>query len=71
MSMILHDWNRWRRKLLVKKTCDALPVGGGFIGIETLIDDAHRGYTIGMFLSLTMLMEFGKAFDFTRSESIS
>ena len=39
--------------------------------IETLIDYAGRRNTFGLFMSLTMLMEFGDAFDFTGSEFIS
>ena len=71
MGMILHDWNLERKKLLVKKAYDALTVGGAFIVVETLIDDARRRNTFGLFMSLTMLMEFGDAFDFTGSEFIS
>ncbi len=71
MGMILHDWNLERKRLLVKKAYDALPVGGAFIAIETLIDDARRDNTFGLFMSLTMLMEFGDGFDFTGSEFIS
>jgi len=68
MGMILHDWNLERKKLLVKKAYDALPAGGAFVAIEALIDDARRSNTFGLFMSLTMLMEFGDAFDFTGSE---
>ena len=71
MGMILHDWNLERKKLLVRKAYDALPVGGAFIAIETLIDDARRNNTFGLFMSLTMLMEFGDAFDFTGAEFIA
>ena len=71
MGMILHDWNLDRKKLLIKKAYDALPEGGAFIAIEALIDDARRTNTFGLFMSLTMLMEFGDAFDFTGSEFIS
>lgn len=70
MGMILHDWNLERKKLLVKKAYEALPVGGAFVAIEALIDDARRTNTFGLFVSLTMLMEFGDAFDFTGAEFI-
>lgn len=68
MGMILHDWNLERKKLLVQKAYDALPEGGAFIAIEALIDDARRTNTFALFMSLTMLMEFGDAFDFTGLE---
>ncbi len=69
MGMILHDWNLEQKKALVKKAYDALPKGGAFIAVEALIDDARRENTFGLFMSLTMLMEFGdRAFDFTGAE---
>ncbi len=71
MGMILHDWNLERKKLLVKKAYDALPEGGALIAIETLIDDARRDNTFGLFMSLTMLIELGDAFDFTGAEFIA
>jgi hypothetical protein len=70
MGMILHDWNLEKKELLVKKAYDALPEGGAFIAIEALIDDARRTNTFGLFMSLTMLMELGDAFDFTGDEFI-
>jgi len=68
MGMILHDWNLERKKLLIRKAFEALPEGGAFVAIEALIDDARRTNTAGLFMSLTMLMEFGDAFDFTGAE---
>lgn len=65
MGMILHDWNLEQKKLLVKKAYEALPNGGAFVAIESLIDDARRTNTFGLFLSLNMLIEFGDAFDYT------
>lgn len=68
MGMILHDWDLDRKKLLIRKAFEALPDGGAFIAIEALIDDARRENTFGMMMSLTMLLEFGDAFDFTGAE---
>ncbi|WP_421999826.1 methyltransferase [Reyranella sp.] len=68
MGMILHDWNLERKKLLVRKVFEALPEGGAFVAIESFIDDARRSNSFGLFLSLTMLIEFGDAFDFTVAE---
>ena len=70
MGMILHDWNLERKRLLVKKAYDALPEGGAFVAVEALIDDARRTNTFGLFMSLTMLVEFGDGFDFTGAEFI-
>ncbi len=65
MGNILHDWNLENKKILIKKAYDALPVGGAFIAIENLIDDARRENAFGLLMSLNMLIEFGDAFDYT------
>ena len=65
MGNILHDWNLEKKKILIKKAYEALPVGGAFISIEKLIDDARRENVFGLLGSLNMLVEFGDAFDFT------
>jgi hypothetical protein len=71
MGMILHDWSLDQKKQLVQKAYDALPEGGVFVAIEALIDDARRSNTFGLFMSLTMLIEFGDAFDYTGAEFIT
>ena len=68
MSHILHNWNLERKKHLIRSAYDALPEGGVFIINENLIDDARRENVFGLTLSLTMLIEFGDAFDFTGSD---
>lgn len=71
MGMILHDWNLEQKKLLIRKAFEALPDGGALIAIEALIDDARRTNTMGLFVSLTMLLELGDAFDFTNAEFVA
>lgn len=68
MGMILHDWNLEKKMHLIKAAYEALPPGGAFIVIETLIDDARRENAFGLMMSLNMLIEFGDAFDFTGSD---
>ncbi|HEX7878798.1 MAG TPA: methyltransferase [Candidatus Eisenbacteria bacterium] len=68
MGMILHDWNLEKKKMLIKKAYDALPVGGAFVVVENLIDDARRENAFGLMMSLNMLIEFGDAFDFTGAD---
>jgi hypothetical protein len=68
MGMILHDWDLERKRLLVAKAYEALPEGGAFIVIESLIDDARRENTFGLMMSLNMLIEFGDAFDYTAAD---
>jgi O-methyltransferase domain/Dimerisation domain len=68
MGMILHDWNLKRKKRLIAAAYDALPEGGAFIVIETLIDDARRENTFGLLMSLNMLIEVGDGFDYTAAD---
>jgi hypothetical protein len=68
MAHILHDWNLERKKQLIGAAYDALPDGGAFIVVEHLIDDARRDNVFGLTMSLTMLLTFGDAFDFTSSD---
>jgi hypothetical protein len=39
-----------------------------FIAVENLIDDRRRQNVFGLLVSLTMLIEFGDAFDFTAAD---
>jgi len=71
MGMILHDWNLEKKKVLIRKTYDALPEGGAFVVIEALIDDARRKNAFGLLMSLNMLIEFGDAFDYSGSDFAS
>jgi hypothetical protein len=68
MGLILHDWNLEKKKALVKQAYDALPAGGAFIVVESLIDDARRENAFGLLMSLNMLIEFGDAFDYTAKD---
>lgn len=68
MGMILHDWNLEKKLQLIQAAYDALPIGGAFVAIENLIDDARRENTFGLLMSLNMLIEFGDAFDFTGAD---
>jgi predicted O-methyltransferase YrrM len=65
LGNVLHDWNLERKKVLIKKAYDALPVGGALIAIENLIDDARRENLFGLLMSLNMLIELGDGFDYT------
>lgn len=68
MGMILHDWNLERKKSLIRSAYAALPSGGAFIVVESLIDDARRKNVMGLMMSLNMLIEFGEAFDYTAAD---
>lgn len=68
MGMILHDWNLENKMMLIRKAYDALPEGGAFIVVETLIDNARRENAFGLMMSLNMLVEFGEAFDYSGAD---
>ncbi|RDH78089.1 methyltransferase [Mycolicibacterium moriokaense] len=68
MGMILHDWDLDTKQRLIAKAFEALPDGGAFVVIESLIDDARRTNTFGLIMSLNMLIEFGDAFDYTAAD---
>jgi hypothetical protein len=68
MGLILHDWNLENKMKLIRAAYDALPDGGAFIVIESLIDDERRENAFGLMMSLNMLIEFGDAFDYTGAD---
>jgi hypothetical protein len=65
MGNILHDWGLRDKKMLIKKTYDALPEGGAFVVIENIIDNDRRSNVPGLLMSLNMLIETGEGFDYT------
>jgi hypothetical protein len=68
MGNILHDWNEDQKVMLLQKAYDALPSGGAFIAIEMVIDDERRKNTMGMMMSLNMLIETPGGFDYTGAQ---
>lgn len=68
MGMILHDWDLPNKIMLIQKAYNALPKGGAFIVVESLIDDERRENAFGLMMSLNMLIEFGVAFDYTGAD---
>lgn len=70
MGNILHNWDLETKKMLIKKACNALPVGGALVVIENVIDDERRENVFGLMMSLNMLIETDGGFDFTAAEFI-
>lgn len=68
MGNILHDWDEENKIMLMKKAYEALPEGGAFVAIEGIIDDERKKNVFGMMMSLNMLIETGKGFDYTFSD---
>lgn len=65
MGNILHDWDEDKKLFLMKKAYDALPANGAFVAIENVIDDERKKNAFGMMMSLNMLVQTGKGFDYT------
>ncbi|MFT4859782.1 MAG: hypothetical protein ACJAWX_000969 [Algoriphagus sp.] len=65
MGNILHDWDEETKLMLMKKAYDALPIGGAFVAIEGIIDDDRSKNAFGLMMSINMLIETGKGFDYT------
>lgn len=68
MGHILHDWDLEEKRLLIGKAYDALPEGGALIIYEMLIDDERRENTLGLIMSLNMLIETPGGFDYTGAD---
>lgn len=65
MGNILHDWDEETKVMLMKKAYAALPTGGAFVAIENVIDEERKQNVFGLMMSLNMLIETGKGFDYT------
>ena len=70
MGHILHDWNLEQKRMLVRKAYEALPVGGAFVAYDCIIDDERRKNTMGLMMSLNMLVETAGGFDYTGADCI-
>ena len=68
MGHILHDWNMEEKRMLLKKAYDALPAGGALIVYEAMIDDDRRKNSLGLLMSLNMLIETPGGFDYTGAD---
>jgi O-methyltransferase domain/Dimerisation domain len=65
MGNILHDWDEEKKIMLMKKAYQALPEGGAFVAIESVIDDERKKNVFGLMMSLNMLIETATGFDYT------
>ena len=68
MGHILHDWDLEEKRVLLRKAYDALPAGGALVVHEALIDDDRRENTLGLLMSLNMLIETPGGFDYTGAD---
>ncbi len=68
MGNILHDWGKEDKLILIKKAYNALPKGGALVVIENIIDNNRLQNTFGLLMSLNMLIETEKGYDFSASD---
>lgn len=68
MGNILHDWGTEDKKMLIRKSYDALPEGGALIVIENIIDDNRSENAFGLMMSLNMLIETTEGYDFSGAD---
>ena len=68
MGHILHDWGLEDKRMLIGKAFEALPEGGALVVYEALIDDNRRENAFGLLMSLNMLIETDKGFDYTGAD---
>src|SRR6185436_16374318 len=59
MGNILHGYNEESKLQVIRKVHDALNEGGVFVAIENIIDNERRKNTLGLMMSLNMLIENG------------
>ena len=68
MGKILYDWGTEDKKMLLQKSYDALPARGALIVIENIIDDNRSVNAFGLLMSLNMLIETSKGYDFSKAD---
>jgi len=68
MGHILHDWGLPEKKALLAKVFATLPAGGAVIVYDAVIDDERRENAFGLLMSLNMLIETARGFDYTGAD---
>jgi hypothetical protein len=68
MGNILHGYDEARKEQILRKAHEAVNDGGLFMAIENVIDNERRTNTLGLLMSLNMLIENGEAFDYSQQD---
>jgi 2-polyprenyl-3-methyl-5-hydroxy-6-metoxy-1,4-benzoquinol methylase len=71
MGHILHDWNLQEKKILIRKSFEAIPPGGALIVYDSIIDDDRSQNAFGLLMSLNMLIETPGGFDYTGADCVA
>lgn len=70
MRHILHDWGLDEKRTLIGKAYKALPEGGALIVYESIIDNDRSENAFGLLMSLNMLIETERGFDYTAADCV-
>lgn len=70
LGHILHDWGLDEKKEILPKVADAVSEGGAVIVYGTMIDDDRREAELPLLMSLNMLVETPRGFDYTPRQCI-
>jgi hypothetical protein len=68
MGHILHDWNLEEKRMLLRKSYEALPPGGAVVVYEAIIDNDRSQNAFGLLMSHNMLIETPGGFDYTAAD---
>ncbi|MBV9141860.1 MAG: nuclear transport factor 2 family protein [Pseudonocardiales bacterium] len=70
LGHVLHDWDLKTKRMLLEKAYKVLPDGGTVVIYEFLIDDDRRHNTLGLLMSLHMLLVSSGGFDYTGADCV-
>lgn len=70
MGHILHDWDLDQKMMLLQKAHRALRPGGVLLVYDTMIDNDRKENTMGLLMSLNMLIETPGGFDYTSGDLV-
>jgi SAM-dependent methyltransferase len=68
LGHILHDWGQEEKQELLRRAYDTLPEGGAVIVFDAIIDNDRRQNAFGLLMSLNMLIETPRGFDYTAAD---
>ena len=68
MNNILSSFNLKSKKLLLRRSYEALPPGGVLCAIELVMDDERKHNTLALLMSLNMVIESDGGFNYTMAD---
>ena len=68
LGHMLHGWGLERKKILLRKSYEAVPDGGAVIVYDAIVDDERRQNAFGLLFSLNMLIENQEGAEYTGAD---